>query len=288
MKKLLTVFVAIAVSACASQPDEIHTTHVSDLQYQEYDCDQLRAEAVRVSDRANDLRRSLKETADADAAQVGVGLILFWPALFLVEGGDGVEANEYARLKGEKEAIERVSVLKKCAVNFTPAPTLQTASAAQNTATYGELEKPGPGDEIDGRLLADLLQGSMAEGTLNNCGFGGNASREDQNVIEVQFRDASRASVRIKCSYTHGMGETVYEDMDVKWKIKRNELCFYDVPETASSFMEDCSPVATNKYGYDFKRQQDGGISFVLKGGGLPSSTSKQIDRAFTRVKSQS
>jgi hypothetical protein len=52
----------------------------------------------------------LKETADA--AQVGVGLILFWPALFLVEGGDGAEAQEHSRLKGEKEAIERVSIQK--------------------------------------------------------------------------------------------------------------------------------------------------------------------------------
>ena len=45
---------------------------------------------------------------------MGVGLILFWPALFFLEGGDGPEAQEYARLKGEREAIERSSIKKKC------------------------------------------------------------------------------------------------------------------------------------------------------------------------------
>lgn len=288
MKKLLTVSAAILVSACASQPDEIHTTQVSNLQYQTYDCEQLGAEAVRVSDRANDLRRSLKETADNDAAQVGVGLILFWPALFLVEGGDGAEANEYARLKGEKEAIERVSVIKKCAVNFTSAPTLQAASTAPNAASYSELEKPKSGDEIDGRLLAYLLQKNTAKGSLFNCDLSGNTIRETVNEVKIQFHDQTRASVRIVCDYSHGAGGLISEDMDVKWKIKRNELCFYDVPETSSSFSEDCNPVVLSKYGYDLKGQNDGGVNFVLEGSGMPSSTTAQIDRAFSRIKPQS
>ncbi len=34
--------------------------------------------------------------------------------MFFLEGGDGVEAQEYARLKGEHEAIETASIQKKC------------------------------------------------------------------------------------------------------------------------------------------------------------------------------
>ena len=45
---------------------------------------------------------------------MGVGLILFWPALFALEGGDGPDAEEYRRLKGEVDALQTVSVKKKC------------------------------------------------------------------------------------------------------------------------------------------------------------------------------
>ncbi len=51
---------------------------------------------------------------------MGVGLVLFWPTLFFLEGGDGPEAAEYARLKGERDAIEKVSIQKKCAIEFKP------------------------------------------------------------------------------------------------------------------------------------------------------------------------
>lgn len=82
-------------------------------------------EAERVSRRVGELHGHLKETADNDAAQMGVGLVLFWPTLFFLEGGDGPEANEYARLKGERDAIERVSIKQKCSIKFAPAPTIE-------------------------------------------------------------------------------------------------------------------------------------------------------------------
>jgi len=45
---------------------------------------------------------------------MGVGLILFWPTLFALEGGDGPDAGEYAQLKGEYEALRTNSVQKRC------------------------------------------------------------------------------------------------------------------------------------------------------------------------------
>ncbi len=124
MKKLSIIFLLGLIAGCASQPDEISTVYVSELQYQKYDCEQLMEESSRVSRRASDLHGQLKKTADDDAVQMGVGLILLWPTLFFLEGGDGVQAQEYARLKGEKEAIENVSIQKKCGINFAPAPTI--------------------------------------------------------------------------------------------------------------------------------------------------------------------
>ena len=45
---------------------------------------------------------------------MGVGLILLWPSLFFLEGGDGLQANEYSRVKGEQDAIEQLMVQKNC------------------------------------------------------------------------------------------------------------------------------------------------------------------------------
>ena len=114
LKKTSVLVLLTVISACASQPDDIGTAHVSEIQFQNHSCDQLRQELTRVSRRVSELHGSLKKTADNDAAQMGIGLILFWPTLFFLEGGDGPQAQEYARLKGEREAIERASIKKKC------------------------------------------------------------------------------------------------------------------------------------------------------------------------------
>lgn len=44
-------------------------------------------------------------------------MVIFWPALFLAQG-DGVQAAEVARLKGEMDAIETVSREKGCGIQF--------------------------------------------------------------------------------------------------------------------------------------------------------------------------
>jgi len=107
--------VAVAsLTACASQPEDIPTSYVSPIQYRSFDCEQLAAEAMRVNRRASDLQGILNKTADTDQIQMGVGLILLWPTLFFLEGGDGPQAQEYARLKGEQDAIQQAVTMKKC------------------------------------------------------------------------------------------------------------------------------------------------------------------------------
>lgn len=120
-----------AVSACASPPSEIQPHYVSTLEYRDYDCDQLAEEARRISHRAQQLHASLQKKADNDAAQMGVGLVLFWPTLFFLEGGDGVEAQEYARLKGQRDAIESVSIQRKCGIEFEPIEPPKPAPAEE-------------------------------------------------------------------------------------------------------------------------------------------------------------
>ncbi|MBG68248.1 MAG: hypothetical protein CMF03_10195 [Hyphomonas sp.] len=88
------------------------------MAYQGYDCEQIALEQNRIERRTGELYQSLKKEANADKWQMGVGLILFWPALFMLEGGDGPEASEYARLRGEYNALSEVSIMKKCQIQF--------------------------------------------------------------------------------------------------------------------------------------------------------------------------
>ena len=118
MKKVLPLLLAFGLMGCATNPNKIEAVYVSPLKYKDYDCDQIAMEQGSVERRTNELYHSLKKEASKDSAQMGVGLLLFWPTLFFLEGGDGPQAAEYAQLKGEYRALQDVAVQKKCGIEF--------------------------------------------------------------------------------------------------------------------------------------------------------------------------
>jgi hypothetical protein len=118
------IVMGIALSGCASNPDNISAAYVSPLQYNTYSCAQLREEATRVSSRAIQVSGAQSSKATSDAVAMGVGLILFWPSLFFIKG-DGTTAAEVSRLKGEMDAIEQASVKKRCGIQFQKAAPVQ-------------------------------------------------------------------------------------------------------------------------------------------------------------------
>lgn len=114
---------AIALSfltSCATSPDKISAAYVSPIKYKDHDCDQIALEIDYVSQRVTTLHNTLKKESNADNAQMGIGLVLFWPALFFLEGGDGPAATEYSQLKGEFNALRKASISKKCELNVIP------------------------------------------------------------------------------------------------------------------------------------------------------------------------
>jgi hypothetical protein len=119
MKKsiAITVAIAAALSSCASKPSEIEAAYVSPALYESLSCDRLREEATAVSARAIAASGAQQKKADNDAVAVGVGLVIFWPALFFAKG-DGASAAEVARLKGEMKAIEMASIKNNCGIRF--------------------------------------------------------------------------------------------------------------------------------------------------------------------------
>lgn len=117
MQFLWGILIFSLLSGCASSPDKMETSYVSPVKYKHYDCDQLVEEHENISRHERALYQSLDKDASGDTAQMAIGLVIFWPALFFLEGGDGAQAVEYSRLKGEKVAIEKASVQKKCSAD---------------------------------------------------------------------------------------------------------------------------------------------------------------------------
>lgn len=117
-KKSIAVLGAVSILAgCATPPKDIAPSYVSTSLYENLTCKQLRSEAEGVSARVAAAFAKQEKNRGQDAAMTTVGVALFWPALFFMKG-DGADAAEVARLKGEMDAIEQVNRVKNCGIVF--------------------------------------------------------------------------------------------------------------------------------------------------------------------------
>jgi hypothetical protein len=109
-------------AACASKSADIAPAYVSPNLYSSWTCPLLADEAKRVSARAARAAGVQDKNRTNDQVLTTVSVIVFWPALFALNG-DGPQAQEVARLKGEMQALEQVSQQKSCGIDFQTAPT---------------------------------------------------------------------------------------------------------------------------------------------------------------------
>lgn len=109
------------IMGCATASRDISASYISPIQYQSYDCAQIAAEAQRVNQRVAQLGGRLDEAAANDKAITGIGMILFWPALFALGGTKQQEA-DYSRLRGEYDTLQQVAIEKKCPGAMPPKP----------------------------------------------------------------------------------------------------------------------------------------------------------------------
>jgi len=112
-KAVCYTVISAFIVGCATASKDVATTYVSPIQYSNYDCDQLCQELARIQGRVRQPSGRLDEAASNDKAIAGVGILLFWPALFALGGTKQQEA-ELSRLKGEYEALQVASTNKKC------------------------------------------------------------------------------------------------------------------------------------------------------------------------------
>ncbi|MEM8786657.1 MAG: hypothetical protein AAGE76_00190 [Pseudomonadota bacterium] len=114
MRIITALAAAVLVAGCAQRAEDISSAYVSPLDYQYLDCAQLADEGRRVATRLSAQSQRQDQQAQNDAVATGVGAILFWPALFFIEGDDET-ASEVSQLKGELQAIQGVSQRRGCA-----------------------------------------------------------------------------------------------------------------------------------------------------------------------------
>lgn len=132
---LLAAACGLVVAACAKDADQVGPAYISPITFQSYTCPQLAEEAQRISARAAQASGVQDSKATNDKVAMGVGLVIFWPALFLTKGNDENTA-ELARLKGTMDAIEQVSIQKKCGIVFQRPPPPPLAPAASANGEY--------------------------------------------------------------------------------------------------------------------------------------------------------
>ena len=99
--------------------------------YQHLTCEQISADLQRVSVRVSEVTGQQQRAANSDAWAMGVGLVIFWPALFFL-ANDNDKREELSRLRGEYDALQQTGNSKSC---FAPQPPTTAVPATPAAAT---------------------------------------------------------------------------------------------------------------------------------------------------------
>lgn len=115
VKSMSEMMLTALLLGCATSSDKVSSSYVSPLMYQSLTCEQIKPELLRVNTQLVKVSGVQDQTATKDAVMMGVGLVVFWPALFFLAQGDDKQA-EIANLKGQYEALESAAIQKNCNV----------------------------------------------------------------------------------------------------------------------------------------------------------------------------
>lgn len=103
----------LGLSACASQSPEKDPTYISPNYYNDYNCNQLKAEKKRVTTKLEQMAE-LEDNSDATGQVLNTALMAF-----AISRGYGVntgneENTAYKRLYNQYEVLEQTAIQKEC------------------------------------------------------------------------------------------------------------------------------------------------------------------------------
>lgn len=112
-RTLLACSALTILTGCATPPEKVAASYVSPNTYASYNCKAIISERNRVVSKVDELTGVQKKKSSNDAAAMGVGMILFWPALFALGAGSDVEP-QLATMKGHYDALTAAGTQKNC------------------------------------------------------------------------------------------------------------------------------------------------------------------------------
>ena len=116
MKKVIACVTSLAVLAgCAAKSDSVVAVYQSPSKYTALSCSEIASELDRVRTNVVQLAERQDNARVRDQVAMGVGLVLFWPALFVLAAGD--KEDELGLIKGEYEALQAASEKRNCAAD---------------------------------------------------------------------------------------------------------------------------------------------------------------------------
>ena len=101
------------LSGCAAPSERVAPSYVSPVSYSRMSCAEIGLELEAIAAEVARIGDKQDQAATRDAVAVGVGVLIFWPALFLLAGGDYEE--RLSRYKGEYQALKRAEKMNRCA-----------------------------------------------------------------------------------------------------------------------------------------------------------------------------
>jgi hypothetical protein len=231
-KPLAALACVAQVAACASSPDSVSARYVSPNMYQNWSCEQLWDERMRLTKEVDRVSGLQRENAGADAALMTVGLIVFWPALIGLAATKD-RKDELGRLKGEYEAVDLSMRSKQCtapvpggqSVPATPTPQTDIA-LAQAEGTYKGTGKTDAWCQTP--TLTLTIKGTTVEGSLSEADGGRETSSvkgtmDYAGVMTLDFKGS-------RDTYFTGRSEAAVRNgiLSVGIRTKTSTACTYN------------------------------------------------------------
>jgi hypothetical protein len=126
--------VTTILAGCTTSPNNITPQYVSPMVYQGYTCDQISMELQRIGARVSEVTGQQQRAANNDAVAMGVGLVIFWPALFFL-AGDNDKREELSRLRGEYDALQQAGTMRNCFAAQPTQPITSPSEAVSNPSS---------------------------------------------------------------------------------------------------------------------------------------------------------
>lgn len=124
----------VGLTGCATRAVDVQPLPASPDQFMAWDCARIDDERDLVQQRASHVAWAVDERVGNNILAMGLGLTIFWPALFAMQP-DGLEAADLARLKGRYEALGQAAQKRGCP---PPSEGLPAALAAVMPLATGD------------------------------------------------------------------------------------------------------------------------------------------------------